>query len=74
MTTESKTARRIYKIRDTESRDDERAYALVRATNPAQAIRHVVRDRFTADVASQDDLVELVGHGLKVQTAGDEAA
>lgn len=33
---------------------------LVRATNPAQAVRHVARAEITASVASQDDLVTLL--------------
>lgn len=40
---------------------------LVRAPNRAQALRHVADDILTADVASQNDLVELVGRGMKVE-------
>lgn len=73
-TTEAKTPTRIYKIQDADSMADAGAYRLVRAATPAQAVRHVTRERFIANVASQDDLVELLGHGLVVEVAGDEAA
>jgi hypothetical protein len=42
---------------------------LVRAASQAQAIRHVVSDQFSADVATQDDLVTLLGRGVKVREA-----
>ena len=47
---------------------------LVKASTPAQAIRHVVGTDYSAEVASQDALVEAVGSGLKVETAGEEPA
>ena len=46
--------------------------ALVRANNPAQAIRHVASDRFSARVASQEELVMLVSDGVVVETAGED--
>lgn len=39
---------------------------LVRATNAAQALRHVVRDTLTVELATQEDLVRLLGAGVKV--------
>lgn len=45
---------------------------LVRAANQAQAIRHVARGIIKAKVASQNDLVTLVGHGVAVETASAE--
>jgi hypothetical protein len=45
---------------------------LVRATSPAQAIRHVARDRYRVAVASQETIVEMVSAGDPVETAGDE--
>lgn len=57
---------RIYRV-------DERADGktvgsfLVRAPNAAQAVRHIAQ-RFGAEVATQDDLVELTAKGVKVQT------
>lgn len=42
---------------------------LVRASSQAQAIRHVVGEQFTAEVADQDALVALVGSGKKVADA-----
>ena len=43
---------------------------LVRATSQAQAIGHVVRSLYTAEVASQDDIVALLAAGKKVEEAG----
>jgi hypothetical protein len=36
------------------------AQHLVRAANPASAIRHVVRDRYKAAVAAQETIVDLL--------------
>lgn len=44
---------------------------LVRAGNPAQAIRHVAQSRFSAHVAKQEELVSLAAGG--VSDAGDAA-
>lgn len=46
---------------------------LVRAPHAAHAVRHVARDLIDARVAGQDELVILVGRGVKVETCGDEA-
>ncbi len=47
---------------------------LVRATNPAQAVRHVARAEITASVASQDDLVTLLPtHKIEDASASSEA-
>lgn len=45
---------------------------LVRAANPAQALRHVARDTLIVKVAGQDELVFNTAAGVKVETAGDE--
>lgn len=63
------TITRIYLVRDMDSTD----VRLVRAGSPAAAIRHVVRPRFEATVASQDDLVQQLANEVKVETAGAEA-
>lgn len=60
------TQTRLYLVVDGDKK------SLVRAPNPAQAIRHVAR-RITAEVASQDDIVSLVSSGVKPETAGEEA-
>lgn len=44
---------------------------LIRAPNQAQAIKHIAQ-RFTCDVATQDDLVELAAKGTKVQEVKSE--
>ena len=43
---------------------------LVRAPNKAQAINHVARDTITAEVASQNILVDLTADGVKVEESG----
>lgn len=42
------------------------AIALVRAPNEAQALRYSLRKRFTAPIATQDQLIEF-GNVLKVE-------
>ena len=46
---------------------------LVKASAPSQAITHVARSVFDARVASQDDLVESLSNGVKVETYGETA-
>ena len=59
------TATRIYLVNGpTGSR-------LVKATVASQAITHVAKSAFSAKVASQDDLVEALSNGLKVETYGE---
>lgn len=43
---------------------------LVRASNKAQALRHVA-DEFVVEAATQDDLVMHVSAGVKVEDARD---
>ena len=40
---------------------------LVKAKNRAQALSHVAQSTFSVNVASQDDLVTLLGIGVKVE-------
>lgn len=60
------TITRIYLVVDTEP---EGRQELVRAANPAAAIRHVVRSRYKAAVAAQETLVELLSAGQTVLDA-----
>ena len=46
----------------------------IRAQNPAQAIRHAARNEYTAKVASQSDLIDMLSAGIKVQDAGEVEA
>lgn len=46
---------------------------LVKAAAPSQAITHVARSAFSAKVPSQDELVEAVSNGVKVETYGETA-
>ena len=61
-------ATRIYKV----AAKDGSAARLVRATNQATALRHVVDDTLTVGVPSQDELVELASKGVKVETTKPE--
>jgi len=47
---------------------------LVRATNVATALRHVVRTAYQCEVASQDTLIELLSAGVQVEDAGADDA
>lgn len=56
---------RIYLVTD----HDTQAKRLIRAVSQAQAIRHAVQGRFEATVASQDDMLLLLGAGQVVEFA-----
>jgi len=59
------TATRIYLVNGpTGSR-------LVKASVASQAITHVAKSAFSVKVASQDDLVEALSNGTKVETYGE---
>lgn len=45
---------------------------LVRASSQAQAVGHIVRGKYHAKVAKQDDLERLLGEGHKVESASSE--
>jgi hypothetical protein len=47
---------------------------LVRAANRNQAIRHAVRNDYRAELATQDELVELITSGTPVEDAATESA
>lgn len=64
---------RIYRVDEKDAHGKPVTNYLVRAASVAQAVRHVAEPRFTAGVASQDDLVELAGKGHKVQDANGGA-
>ena len=62
------TATRIYIVTNSAG-----ATRLVKATVASQAITHVAKNAFTAKVASQDDLVQALSNGVKVETYGESA-
>ena len=62
------TATRIYIVSTQDGTN-----RLVRATVASQAITHAAKSAFTAKVASQDDLVEALSSGVKVETYGETA-
>lgn len=45
---------------------------LVKATVPSQAIFHVAHGEYSAAVATQDDLVEALSNGIKVEYFGKQ--
>jgi hypothetical protein len=54
---------------------DTGAVRLVRAATSAQAVRHATRTRFDVAPASAERVIELLGQGVRVETAGaDEQA
>ena len=61
-----KSPQRVYLVRESNE-----VISLVRARTASEAIRHAIANRFSAEVASQDDLIRLVGDGMKVETAGE---
>lgn len=63
------TTTRIYHVRPKLPGDGAR---LVRATNAAQALRHVVTDTLIVELASQEDLVRLLGAGVEVEAVNSE--
>jgi hypothetical protein len=68
-------ASRIYIVttREVEGQAPANAPRLVRAVNAAQALRHVAQV-YQATVASQDDLIDHVGKGVKVEDATNTTA
>lgn len=62
------TATRIYLVKG--SNGEAR---LVKASVPSQAITHVAKQSFSARIASQDDLVEALSNGIKVEAYGETA-
>lgn len=65
-----KTPTRIYAVHDAGLNTTH----LVRATNPATAIRHVAARQYTAEVATQDRIVDTISAGGKVLDASAQAA
>lgn len=71
------TPQRIYRVSNYEVTDLSglRLFTrLVRAPTAAQALRHVAIDTLTVAVASQDDLVELIEAGVKVEAVSAQSA
>lgn len=62
------TATRIYLVTSNDG-----AARLVKATVASQAITHAAKQSFTVRVASQDDLVNALSSGVRVETYGETA-
>lgn len=61
------TSTRIYRV----SGADHPA-RLVRATHKAHALTFVAKDTFVVSVATQDDLVDLLGDGVAIENSAAE--
>lgn len=61
---------RVYRYHDEKHPESDR---LIRATSLASSTAFAVKDRDTSRIASQDDMEELLGKGVKVEDAGAEA-
>lgn len=64
-------ATRIYLVKQIINRDEVKR-RLVRASTPASAIRHCADNQFSANVATQDELISL--RDVSVENAGAENA
>lgn len=62
------TATRIYLVKGSNGE-----VRLIKASVPSQAITHVAKQSFSARIASQDDLVEALSNGAKVESYGETA-
>lgn len=63
---------RIYVVADTKTYDSAQpapSMRLVRATHPNVALSHIARSQFKVHVATQDNLADLIGAGVKVEDA-----
>lgn len=47
---------------------------LVRSVHPATALRHVADGEYSVSVATQDELIALLGKGVRVEEIGQEQA
>lgn len=61
------TADRVY-IVESKDADDKSLPRMVRATHPANALRHVAAALFATRVASVDDVLALRDKGVKVES------
>lgn len=60
---------RIYSVRHQGA-----VVALVRASSPAQAVRHIVSKAYDAAVADVETVVRVLKQGIDVQDAGEDGA
>lgn len=65
---------RIYRVTPKAEGAEPKESRLVRAGSQAQALRHVAAETLAVSLASQQDLVELLGAGVKVDDAKAEEA
>ena len=63
----SKTTTRIYSVKR-----HGKTFAMVRAAHPSTSIRHAIRHDYAADVATQDEIVDWLGMGGRIEDASGE--
>lgn len=63
---------RIYVVSSKSNIASDKGHRLVRASTPAQAMRHVAEGLFDVSIPSQERLIELGGKGIKVEVAGEQ--
>lgn len=63
---------RVYKVVITVPPGGEKVTKLIRAQNKVQPLNHVAKGMIAVEIATQDDLIELVSKGVKVEEAGEE--
>lgn len=74
MATTKKADSRIYVVKSKGSENNPADTSLVRAKTKAAALRHLAAQVFVADVAKQQELVDLVTAGVQVEDAGEADA
>ena len=62
------TATRIYRVIVNKDESDQRTH-LVRATSLGHAVKHIFQSQVAANIATQDELLELAGCGTEVENA-----
>ncbi len=60
---------RIYKVQGLDTTEMGGACHLVEATSAAQAVRHVVRGKLTAKVATTKEVATLMGQKIPIENA-----
>ncbi|TQE98648.1 MAG: hypothetical protein FKY71_12735 [Spiribacter salinus] len=66
MSTEGKTKKRVYRVRDRDGN-----VRMVWAFNRSQAINHVSEGDYSANVASQAEIIQMVRQGVPEEVAGE---
>lgn len=52
--------------------DDSDTVRMIEASNARQAVRHVIKNKYNATLATQHALIEMTASGIKLEKAADE--